>query len=877
MNHDGAAGGPISVHLPLPGLKIADVGVVSLPIQESQAKALSTACQRESAEEESKTIAGERKATCRHIQADDITLSSLWTDAVATLVKDMGKRIGVTGHKITAKLDKLLFYSPDELSSDHQYAIRDARAFGSIFIQLPSEFEGGKIEISQNDKTHNYDFSENSDVQFHAVSFYTECNLQVAPITSGFRFFLVYDLLCHGTGPVPSVPLRPEIVQKKLNDVADLWEEMMASHGDEDEDGSASKIPELYAVRLKESYGRYNFGFKDLEEQDKEIVQAIRESQRYHVNLVLMRKMEFDSMEGGCDCSTCCPSETERTIEIRKYIPDPDCELTKHMRLDVKPADMLDGKEIFIHGSQTCYGDEIEYGGMYEMLYHTPLLLVWPRALTAQVVCRSGFAAGVSFLSKYVKDEKNDAKKMLMGTMKFAAENLAKSQPRLGELLQVTSDMKDLESTRKVIYMMADKSVGEKAKVGIWSERHVRLVASAVESFGWLHLSSAILLAIENTHWKDFQHCIDLFHKLLQKKTEENGHVSVANQFIEKLSQAVDERKDMFVEVPSGAIGGIAKVVFTGEDVSAKRGKFLSFLKVMHPFALSDAILALKDLKLSVPTKQIRAIAVALIANGRRVEDPKPVASAISALHECGFLDGSGTSISRKFPRLLDAFIDIAFKEENKEKLKGIELHIEKVWSVLLERKDEGLIGKFTNGVIGTKDADLLKALLGERFLQYAGNLHLKKMAESLSPLLERPNPSISNRQEKADVPGHPEVTEFLRGDELKMRYTKFSNVTEARKWCQKHFGEWGRSPHIRVSATAGGRGKAAYVDLRKSITPANEALFLAEVKKNKDDKKHIATLAPFLNVEFEEEEAEMPEPMKGVVKVTSVKTLNES
>jgi hypothetical protein len=65
-----------------------------------------------------------------------------------------------------------------------------------LVIQLPSAFTGGGITVWWHaGVAKKISLSEDSDSQYHYVAFYTDCEHQLHPVTSGTRLSLVFNLV----------------------------------------------------------------------------------------------------------------------------------------------------------------------------------------------------------------------------------------------------------------------------------------------------------------------------------------------------------------------------------------------------------------------------------------------------------------------------------------------------------------------------------------------------------------------------------------------------------------------------------------------------------------------------------------------------------
>ena len=76
--------------------------------------------------------------------------------------------------------------------------------FGTLVIQLPSNYAGGEFAVYHLSKNKIFDFggSEGRD-NFHYVAFYSDCQHEIKPVSKGYRLCLVYNLVYKRFGNFP--------------------------------------------------------------------------------------------------------------------------------------------------------------------------------------------------------------------------------------------------------------------------------------------------------------------------------------------------------------------------------------------------------------------------------------------------------------------------------------------------------------------------------------------------------------------------------------------------------------------------------------------------------------------------------------------------
>ena len=79
--------------------------------------------------------------------------------------------------------------------------------FGTLVIQLPSDYEGGQLVVQHQQKKQTFDFSSiEGSTGFHYAAFYADCQHEILEVTKGYRLCLIYNLISRASGlplPVP--------------------------------------------------------------------------------------------------------------------------------------------------------------------------------------------------------------------------------------------------------------------------------------------------------------------------------------------------------------------------------------------------------------------------------------------------------------------------------------------------------------------------------------------------------------------------------------------------------------------------------------------------------------------------------------------------
>ncbi|EGC32995.1 hypothetical protein DICPUDRAFT_98697 [Dictyostelium purpureum] len=133
------------------------------------------------------------------IPADQINLNHpTWPKTVDTILNKLKNELGVFDEKIQANLYKMLIYDQGGFFLPHTDSEKEHRMFGTLVIVLPSSHKGGDLIIKHGNKSVTLNLENDQLNQLKYSSFYSDCQHEVKPITSGYRVCLVYNLIKTG-------------------------------------------------------------------------------------------------------------------------------------------------------------------------------------------------------------------------------------------------------------------------------------------------------------------------------------------------------------------------------------------------------------------------------------------------------------------------------------------------------------------------------------------------------------------------------------------------------------------------------------------------------------------------------------------------------
>jgi hypothetical protein len=190
--------------------------------------------------------------------------------------------------------------------------------FGTLVICLPSQHEGGQVELKHGDETKTFDTAPTSSFDFSWLAWYADVTHEVKPVTAGFRFVLTYNLIHVGPGSRQLAAFQGDERREALfliNEAITSWKtarekSLEAAEADEDdkeykpgEDDAEDETPsgpDMLAYLLDHKYTDANLSFNHLKGKDKIKAKYLEEACTPHDFVVFLANLER-AVTGQCD------------------------------------------------------------------------------------------------------------------------------------------------------------------------------------------------------------------------------------------------------------------------------------------------------------------------------------------------------------------------------------------------------------------------------------------------------------------------------------------------------------------------------------------------------------------------------------------------
>ncbi len=202
--------------LPAPGLAVAGVGPIALPLIPLQGEQLISVAEPAPFGRGTETLLDPTVRRTWQVAASKVTFSGRnWPQTFDAIVRRVAAGLGIPG-EITAELHKLLLYGEGGFFREHRDTEKSDGMFGTLVIVLPSSHDGGELVVRHQDREVALDMRPQDPAEARFAAFYSDCRHEVKPVRSGYRLTLVYNLLNKSSRPAPPIYDKPRDAVSKL-------------------------------------------------------------------------------------------------------------------------------------------------------------------------------------------------------------------------------------------------------------------------------------------------------------------------------------------------------------------------------------------------------------------------------------------------------------------------------------------------------------------------------------------------------------------------------------------------------------------------------------------------------------------------------------
>ncbi|HWE03486.1 MAG TPA: 2OG-Fe(II) oxygenase [Tepidisphaeraceae bacterium] len=402
-----------------PGLEVAGVGSIALPLEANSAEAIKKKARQAPYGKGTLTLVDTDVRRVWEIDADQITLTNPeWLDVLRQAIETVQTDLGLEKQKLDAHLYKLLLYEPESFFLPHQDGEKLDRMVATLVIALPSAHTGGQLIVRHEGREQTVDFAPQS--RFHAqfAAFYADCEHEIRPVKSGFRLALVYNLTLAASKRKIAAPTSGGHISA-IAHILQQWKDDSPQTKAREE----KSVPSKLAILLDHEYTEAGLTSDALKGVDRAKADALFEAARVagcDASLALVTYWETGSAES---------SRGYRRRGYGRYGDEYDEEGDHEMgevydrSLTAKNFSDADGKplafgEIPLDESQIVSQvplsegepDEEEFEGYtgnagmtLERWYHRAAVMVWPIGSRFDVLCEAGMKSAIGGLELMVR------------------------------------------------------------------------------------------------------------------------------------------------------------------------------------------------------------------------------------------------------------------------------------------------------------------------------------------------------------------------------------------------------------------------------------------------------------------------------------------
>jgi hypothetical protein len=404
-----------------PGLEVAGLGPIGLPLTSPQAKKLKAQCRQAPYGKGEATLVDTAVRRVWQLDPGRFSLTNPeWPQFLRGAVATVQRELGLEAQTLESHLYSLLLYEPGSFFLPHRDGEKLDRMVATMVVVLPSSFTGGELVVRHEGDERTIDFSraEYNPFHTHFAAFYADCEHEVRPLKTGYRLCLVYNLTLAKAKKVIAAPRTTDHIEEVAR-VLRGW--------------SADEPTHKLAVTLEHQYTADGLVWDALKGVDRVKAHVLHEAAKLadcRAYLSLLTLWESGSAE----------EDYQPRRYSRRYSDDDDGEGEEEGEYEM--GEIFDTSLTAEHWSDAD-GDRPTFGSMavereevvppesltgvkpeddvsgytgnegltMDRWYRHAAVVVWPNARHFDVLCDCGVQAAIASLRQMVTDQNKAAKK----------------------------------------------------------------------------------------------------------------------------------------------------------------------------------------------------------------------------------------------------------------------------------------------------------------------------------------------------------------------------------------------------------------------------------------------------------------------------------
>ena len=246
--------------------------------------------------------------------------------------------------------------------------------FGTLVIQLPSNYSGGEVAIYHQSKSTTFDFGGLVGCNnFHYAAFYADCQHEIKPVTKGYRLCLIYNLVCSGSDRCPVPADNQQMVSDIISSIVE-WNGSTHLEG----------CPPMMTYLLEHHYCDASLSFKLLKNGDRAVADVLTQAKNeVEFDLYLAKVNMEQNWSASCSYSRYGRDDYSADDLIEEDISalnlkSPNGRTISSIDLDKEyfvPEDFFDDIDPDKEEFEEATGNE---GATLDRQYSWAALLLWP-------------------------------------------------------------------------------------------------------------------------------------------------------------------------------------------------------------------------------------------------------------------------------------------------------------------------------------------------------------------------------------------------------------------------------------------------------------------------------------------------------------------
>lgn len=410
------------IECPLPRLEIDDIGMVSFPVPQQQARALVNVCERAPYGRGRETLVDTHVRKVWQIAPSKLRLASkAWPRTLDRILATVTEGLGCGSAKVRVELYKLLVYDRGSFFKPHRDTEKADGMFATLLIVLPSAHAGGDLVVRHAGREATIDLSGADVSELAFAAFYADCEHEVLPVTKGHRVCLVYNLLLERKPSKRKQPARLSVPDHRAEVAVAVEQLERAFRG--------AKAPPKLVWLLEHQYSPAGLAFTALKNADAARAGVLREAAARagcDVHLGIVHIAEAGPAEYWGDDWSYGPSrrrgwyslgyDESDDVEVGSddyevvEVSDGWCYVDQWVTTEdraagfgevpigedeVVPLGALDDEIPDEQRIMEATGNE---GASFERAYHRAVLVIWLRDRSVDVLLQAGVAGALAYL-----------------------------------------------------------------------------------------------------------------------------------------------------------------------------------------------------------------------------------------------------------------------------------------------------------------------------------------------------------------------------------------------------------------------------------------------------------------------------------------------